>query len=129
MRAALTGSFIDHVGQQRKHEHIQACESQKHGLVGEVVEDRQVVEAADAEECCQGNDQRRQEAQRREIHAGAQNQLSEAQRVLDWFDVAFADSSGVADRCEFNGVAIAQQADGDGGRKAETIGKQFEKIE
>ena len=54
--------------------------------------------------------------------------MSEAQCVSKGFDMALPDSFGVADRYEFNGVAIAQQANGNGCGEAEAVRQELEKI-
>ena len=125
---ALAGSFVNHVCEQRKHNNVQTCESQQHGFVRKVVENSHVINTTDCEEYSQCHDQWRQQSHWGEIHPRAQDQLCESQRVSDWFDVALADSLCIADRCEFDRVAIAKKADGDRGGEAETIRKKFEKI-
>ena len=42
--------------------------------------------------------------------------------------MALANSFGVADRYELDGVTIAQQANGNGGGEAETVRQELEEI-
>ena len=126
--ALLFWSLVDHVSEQGKHNNVEAGESKQYGFVCEVIENCEVVEPAKCEQCCQDDDEGREQSHRGKVHACSQNQLGESQGISDGLDMAFANSFGIADRCEFNGIAIPQQANRDGCCEAESVWKKFEKI-